>query len=132
MSFGFNSLDQAMFSIAPIVVTVGFVAILGFMLVFIVKAVAQWNQNNHSPVLSVSARDVTKRMSVYERMEPVGGDQSNMRMTSDTWYYASFEVESGDRMEFSISEREYELLAEGDEGTLTFQGTRYQGFKRVQ
>lgn len=40
-------------------------------------------------------------------------------------YYATFQVESGDRMELSVSGTEYGLLAEGDMGKLTFQGTRY-------
>jgi hypothetical protein len=33
-------------------------------------------------------------------------------------------------MEFSISGRDYGLLAEGDVGELEFQGTRYHGFSR--
>ncbi|MEG2144477.1 MAG: DUF2500 domain-containing protein, partial [Oscillospiraceae bacterium] len=37
---------------------------------------------------------------------------------------------SGDRMEFSVSDQEYGLLAENDMGVLTFQGTRYLGFQR--
>jgi hypothetical protein len=44
----------------------------------------------------------------------------------------TFEVESGDRMELHISAQEYGLLAEGDMGKLTFQGTRYHGFERIK
>ena len=44
--------------------------------------------------------------------------------------YVTFQVESGDRMELSIDGSEYGLLAEGDEGVLTLQGTRYLGFDR--
>ena len=39
-------------------------------------------------------------------------------------------MESGDRMELRVSGREYGLLAEGDRGQLTFQGTRYLSFVR--
>lgn len=46
-------------------------------------------------------------------------------------YYVTFEVESGDRMEFSVYGKEYGMLAEGDEGKLTFQGSRYLGFERA-
>lgn len=49
---------------------------------------------------------------------------------SSTRYYATFQVESGDRMELAVSGPEYGMLAEGDRGTLTFQGTRYLGFER--
>ena len=55
----------------------------------------------------------------------------NGRHTStSTSYYATFQVESGDRMEFLINGREYGLLVEGDRGRLSFQGTRYLGFER--
>ena len=50
--------------------------------------------------------------------------------THSTSYYATFQVESGDRMELNLSGQEYGLLAEGDRGKLTFQGTRYLGFER--
>ena len=51
---------------------------------------------------------------------------------SSTTYYATFEVESGDRMELQLSGQDYGLLAEGDRGYLTFQGSRYLGFEREQ
>ena len=51
-------------------------------------------------------------------------------MTSSTSYYVTFQVESGDRMELSVKSSEYGMLAEGDSGRLTFQGTRFLGFER--
>ena len=48
-----------------------------------------------------------------------------------TRYYATFEVESGSRIELAVRGEEYGMLAEGDRGRLTFQGTRYQGFERA-
>ena len=39
-------------------------------------------------------------------------------------------MESEDRMEFQVSGIEYGILAEGDTGELTFQGTRYLAFER--
>ncbi len=44
----------------------------------------------------------------------------------------TFQVESGDRMEFSVTGSEYGMLAEGDTGKLSFQGTRYLSFERNQ
>lgn len=49
---------------------------------------------------------------------------------TSTRYYVTFQVESGDRMEFSVTGLEYGMLAEGDIGKLTFQGTRYLSFER--
>ena len=53
-----------------------------------------------------------------------------LAVTSSTTYYATFQVESGDRMELRLSGAEYGMLAEGDRGRLTFQGTRYLSFER--
>lgn len=53
------------------------------------------------------------------------------RTTSSTDYYITFQTESGERIEFSVEDSEYGLLIEGDEGVLSYQGTRYLGFKRV-
>jgi len=50
--------------------------------------------------------------------------------SSTTTYFTTFEVESGDRMELKVPDKEYGMLVEGDEGKLTFQGTRYKGFER--
>ena len=54
----------------------------------------------------------------------------NNMMESRTIYYATFEFISGDRLELRVSGEEYGMLAEGDAGVLTFQGTRYLGFER--
>ena len=54
-----------------------------------------------------------------------------MHYSASTTYYVTFQVESGDRMEFHVSGQEYGLLAEGDRGKVTFQGTRYLGFARI-
>ena len=45
-------------------------------------------------------------------------------------YYVTFQVESGDRMELTVSGSDYGMLVEGDIGKLSFQGTRYLGFQR--
>lgn len=100
-----------------------FLMITAFI-VMLVKGLSEWNRNNHSPVLSVQARVVSKRTHVSHHHENGGGH------TSSTSYYATFQVESGDRLELRLSGREYGLLAEGDRGKLTFQGTRYRGFER--
>lgn len=43
-------------------------------------------------------------------------------VSSSTTYYATFQVVSGDRMEFEIRDIEYGMLVENDKGRLTFQG----------
>ena len=122
MGFGMGGFDSLMFTIAPIFITVIFVLVVGSIIVFAVRGIGTWSKNNDSPRLTVSAQVVSKRTRVS------GG--SGDLMTSTT-YYATFQVESGDRMELSVSGPEYGMLAEGDRGSLTFQGTRYLGFERL-
>lgn len=50
--------------------------------------------------------------------------------SSSTYYYITFQVASGDRMEFLVPDNEYGMIVEGDVGKITFQGTRYKGFVR--
>lgn len=110
-----------------------------FLLVFIMvistfaKGIATWHKNNNSPRLTVPARIVGKRQNTTHNNQPNAGDISGehgFHTTSSTSYYITFQVESGDRMELSVSGEEYGMLAEGDTGKLTFQGTRYLDFDR--
>lgn len=105
--------------------TIAFVLIISMFVVTIVKSIAQWNKNNHSPRLTVEAKVVAKRTSVSHHHTNAGAP-----MTS-TSYYVTFQVSSGDRIEFSVNGREYGMLAEGDFGNLSFQGTRYLGFSVI-
>ncbi len=50
--------------------------------------------------------------------------------TTSTTYFVTFQVDSGDRMELPVGGYEFGMLAEGDRGKLSFQGTRYLGFQR--
>ena len=122
--FGMSGFASMMFTIVPIFITVIFVLVVGGIILTVVRGIWTWSKNNASPRLTVSAQVVTKRTQVSHHHH-----QDSMHHTS-TSYYATFQVESGDRMEFSVSGSEYGMLAEGDQGNLTFQGTRYLGFER--
>ena len=104
-----------------------------FFLVFIIialsiiKGIMQWNKNNHSPRLTVQAKVVSKQMNVSHHHHH---HDQGMHTTTSTTYYVTFEVESGDRMVLQLNRLDYGMLAEGDVGKLTFQGTRYLGFER--
>lgn len=105
-----------------------FVIIVGAFAVTAVKSISTWNRNNHSPRLSVSATVVSKRIAVTHHHYTNAADAS--AVSAATGYYVTFQVESGDRMEFSVNGLEYGMLAEGDQGELSFQGTRYLSFER--
>ncbi|MGM9592921.1 MAG: DUF2500 domain-containing protein [Candidatus Onthomonas sp.] len=111
------------------------VIFLLFLCMFIatfVRAIGQWNKNNHSPRLTVEATVVSKRHDVSVHHHHNNGVDASMGMhtSSSNWYYVTFQVASGDRMELQVPGGEYGFLVEGDRGDLTFQGTRYLSFQR--
>ena len=116
-----------MFGIIQIVVPLFFIIVFAFLIFNIVKGIKEWSYNNKQPVLSVAAGVVAKRSHTSGSANSHGGHVHHHTSTS---YYVTFEVESGDRMEFRVSGKEYGLLAENDIGKLTFQGTRYHEFER--
>ena len=122
MGFFMSSAFDVLFFLA-------FFAILAMVVISMLRSLRQWNKNNHSPRLTVPATVVTKRSSTSHSTHHAGNGA--MHTSTSTSYYATFEVESGDRMELHISGTEYGMLAEGDYGTLTFQGTRYLSFERI-
>ena len=121
IGFGGDPGFDVTFSIMRIMVPVIFVLVFGIIIVTMVRGVGEWNKNNHSPKLTVPVTVVAKRSDVDRGIET---------MHTFTSYYVTFQVESGDRMEFEVSDMEYGMLAEGDRGMLTFQGTRYLSFQR--
>ncbi len=116
------------FGLFEIMFTVIFIVIVGSFVVMAAKGISTWNKNNHSPRLTVSAVVVAKRSDVSYQHH--SNTDHTMYTTSSSTYYVTFQVESGDRMEFAVSGNEYRMLVEGDKGSLTFQGTRYLSFLR--
>lgn len=122
MVYGFG------FVLFRIMFILAFVLVIGMFLVFAVKGIAQWNQNNHSPRLTVPAVIVAKRTNVTRHHHSgAGGHHHHHTSTS---YYVTFQFGGGDRMELLVSGSEYGMLIEGDQGDLSFRGTRYLGFER--
>jgi type III secretory pathway component EscV len=117
-----------MLNMFPILFFVIFAFVIGGILFTIVKGVSQWSSNNKQPVLTVSSKVVAKRTKVSQNNNNVNGQ---IQHHSSSTYYVTFEVESGDRMEFRVSDHEFGQLAEDDQGKLTFQGTRYLGYERM-
>ena len=130
----FNSFFNTGFDFMRIIGGIIFAVVL-FLFVFIIaKAIKEKKTNDASPRLTVDAVVVSKRTSVSSTNHPAAGDASgahgfNTMTTTD--HYVTFEVQSGDRMEFRVDGTEYGRLAEGDVGQLSFQGTRYLGFERI-
>ena len=113
------------------------IAIIAVFAILLIGAIGRglfiWIRNNNSPRQTVEARVVTKRMKVQGFGRSMAGSGTAMHSTggsTDTRYFVTFELEKGERIELGVKGSEYGMLAEGDQGELTFQGTRYIGFER--
>ena len=119
------------YGIFEIMFTIVFLLALGMMVMMIVRGIMTWNRNNQAPILTVEAKVVTKRTAASFQQTGGGGNMqgtSGFSMMHSSTYYVTFQVESGDRIELKVDGTEYGMIAEGDQGKLTFQGTRYLGF----
>ena len=121
------------FTIVETLFPLVFLLMFGFALYTLISSAAaraqEKRKNDASPRLTVPASVVTKRAQVgtthhHNAATNTGGTYYN------TKYFATFQFESGDRLELSVSPGEYGMLVEGDRGQLSFQGTRYLGFVR--
>ena len=122
MGFGYG------FDMFSIMFSIVFIIVIGMFVVTVIKGIGQWNKNNNSPRLTVPATVVAKRTNVSHHNH--AGTNGHHHHSTSTTYYVTFQVESGDRMELHLSGHEFGMLAEGDKGKLSFQGTRYLGFER--
>ena len=121
MFYGYFDMFTIMFFIV-------FVIVIGMFIVTAIRGIGEWNKNNHSPRLPVTATVVAKRTNVSHHHHGDVNDYHHHH--TSTTYYVTFQVESEDRMELQVSGQEYGMVVEGDVGNLTFQGTRYIGFER--
>ncbi len=122
MGFGFGyGMFEGMFTIV-------FVLIFGVMIYALVQAILRKQKNDASPRLTVLARVVSRRQEVTHHTQNRG--DGILHTSSTTRYFVTFQVESGDRMELELDGSDFGMIAEGDEGRLSFQGTRFLDFQR--
>jgi len=115
----------------PVMFGLVWILVLVTIIASLFRSFKQWNKNNHAPRLTVDATVVSKRTD-FSHSSGHHNHTTGMHSSghTGTYYYVTFQVESGDRMEFHIGGEEFGLLVEGDYGDLSFQGTRYLGFVR--
>ena len=101
----------------PIMFLAVFGLVIGAFVGVLVKGIKTNRKNNAAPRITAEATVVTRRTQVR-------GDHAH------TTYFATFQFESGDRLEMQIPDDRFGYLVEGDKGKLTFQGTRYLDFQR--
>ncbi|KLU61546.1 hypothetical protein CEB3_c22260 [Peptococcaceae bacterium CEB3] len=130
MPFGASPYDL-MPSLFPVFFFLIFALVIGTILFSLVKGIRTWNYNNSQPILTVPAKVVARRADVSSSMNDVAGSNGMQHQYhTHTTHFLTFEVESGDRMEFQVNDNDFGMIVEGDVGKVTFQGTRYLGFAR--
>jgi len=98
--------------------------IMGIIVILIIYRIAKdYNSKRSNPTIAAAATVITKRQEL---------SSSGLNNSNYTWYYVTFEFDTRDRIELSVSGREYGLMAEHDKGMLTFQGNKFIGFDRTR
>ena len=128
---GYFGISGIMFSIIPILVLAVFGFVFGSIIAQAVRAGRRRAYNRAQPVLTVEATVISRRTEVSTYRPHHAAHLARSHTSRASQYYVTFQGESGDRMEFLVAGTEYGMLAEGDRGRLTFQGSEYQGFRRV-
>lgn len=127
MGFGFGMFN-VFDTLFPIMFILVFCLIIGMFVYTIATQIKTNHKNNQSPVLTVNAKIVAKRNQVNRHHNSINDNMTSSHPT--TQYFVTFEVESGDRMEFNVPNNEFGYMVENDFGKLTFQGTRFIEFNR--
>lgn len=111
-----------------VICAAGVVILIGFMkfLILAKNHVQRERANDRKPIQIVPAQVVAKRTHVSSSQSAL-----NDRTETTTTYFVTFEIESGKRAEFHVSDNDFGLLIEQDRGKLKFQGSRYLGFERA-
>jgi len=101
--------------------------IIWFLVFFflIAKSIAQFIENENSPVLTLSATIVDMRRKTHHHHSSGHHHHSHS-------YHVTFETQEGERMELRVKRHVYNELTVGDTGALTHQGTRFLGFERLE
>jgi hypothetical protein len=97
-----------------------FIIVIGTFIFVIFKKISQWNHNKQPQIMILA--------DVKTKCSQVRGGANDTAAHTDN--YVTFEVKSGDRMEFEVKPQEYRQLVEGNKGRLSFQSTRYLWFER--
>ena len=92
-----------------------FVGIVGFPIIY---WGVRWIKNNRSPVLTEHAMVLSMQLSVQNTYD-----------RNDRFRFVYFRSQSFTSKELHMSLEQYAMLHEGDWGELSYQGTRFLGFK---
>ena len=119
----------------------GFDLQLEIMLVLIIaiftaiffRCIFEWTINKCSAMESVDAFVVAKQQGMIQQQIPNAGDATGghgFTLQEQPWYKITFRMTDSTEKEFNVDDQSFRELKEGEKGILTYQGTRYLGFKK--
>ncbi|CUN93856.1 MULTISPECIES: DUF2500 domain-containing protein [Clostridium] len=117
--------EMGMFNIMSFIFPIFFIVFFAMFIFIIVSNIKEWSNNNKQPIIPVASTIISKRINVSHHHH--GETHTTSRSTT---YYTTFQFDNGERLELKVSGKEYGLMAEGDKGILSFQGTRFISFER--
>ncbi|MCL6603684.1 MAG: DUF2500 domain-containing protein [Paenibacillus sp.] len=98
-----------------------FTIVFGSIFYAIIKGLKTSISNNAAAVIKQRCKIVDKRSEVW------GGSGDSSASTN---YYITFEFEDSSRVELHVKSNYFGLITVGDQGELTYQGTRFKEFTR--
>lgn len=104
------------------------VLIVGVCAIIIVK---QWLKNKRFPVITVRAKisdlNIRNYSGYRNGYQTPGRDSATFHI-----YYVVFVTENGKQIEFAVRKTQYYKLKKGYSGKLTFQGTKFIRFNKME
>lgn len=87
-----------------------------------------WTYGGGKPIITVNSKVINKRVRTFHDTQSYGDMIPSYNYI--TSYYVTFEMESEEKLEFSITDVEFENIAIGDTGKLSYQGSKFLAFEK--
>ncbi|RHJ96516.1 DUF2500 domain-containing protein [Ruminococcus sp. AF37-6AT] len=109
------------------------VLIIAIFTAIFFRCIFEWTINKCSAMESVDAFVVAKQQGMIQQQIPNAGDATGghgFTLQEQPWYKITFRMTDSTEKEFNVDDQSFRELKEGEKGILTYQGTRYLGFKK--
>ena len=109
------------------------VLIIAIFTAIFFRCIFEWTMNKCSAMESVDAFVVAKQQGMIQQQIPNAGDATGghgFTLQEQPWYKITFRMTDSTEKEFNVDDQSFRELKEGEKGILTYQGTRYLGFKK--
>ena len=109
------------------------VLIIAIFTAIFFRCIFEWTINKCSAMESADAFVVAKQQGMIQQQIPNAGDATGghgFTLQEQPWYKITFRMTDSTEKEFNVDDQSFRELKEGEKGILTYQGTRYLGFKK--